>query len=470
MLVSAEWLAQQFVLRITSNPVSDKPRVHIIDASWHLPSAGRNAREEFEQQHIPGAIFWDIDEIAAESKIGDEKLPHMLPTPKQFATALAERGIYEGDSIVIYDQTSLFMASTRLWWTFMALSSDHPRVSILNGGLAQWRQYGFATENGPAAQAVLRPTRTPWPVVQYPKFVTNKQDLLHLFDSRQHHKFTILDARPLGRYRGKDPEPRPARHRGHISGALSLPFIRLFKTQSEVDTEANILDENDDSVSRNSAPFRLPPSHHQSQQHQPHRQQQHSSRAVSVAAPQASQTHVPIRIPNRHQLLMNFDHTNNTNTTANNNTNTTTANNNTNTNINNNNNNNNDQSDDHDSYNEDDTVVHSSSFSYSSYANSLCDTDSKIRNSPSLSSQGFVSSGLMRSTDQLSQIFAECKIEPSRPIIVYCGSGVTAASVFFALTLCGHTHLSLYDGSWAEWGNADDTALLVRADSSDDED
>lgn len=133
-LVGAAWLAAHL----------DDPGLRILDASWHMPAAGRDARAEYAAAHIPGAQFFDIDAVADP----DTDLPHMLPTPEAFARAVAALGIGDGDQVVIYDDAATRSAA-RAWWTFRAMG--HDRVAVLDGGLGAWRAGGRALTDTAAA-------------------------------------------------------------------------------------------------------------------------------------------------------------------------------------------------------------------------------------------------------------------------------------------------------------------------------
>jgi len=140
-LVSTEWLAEQL-----ERP---GPRVRVVDGSWHMPNLARDPRREFEEAHIPGAVFFDIDAIADRST----SLPHMLPGPVQFGRQVGELGISDRDLVVVYDVRGVVSAA-RVWWTFRTMG--HDRVAVLDGGLRKWRAEGRPVETGPAPVAPAR--------------------------------------------------------------------------------------------------------------------------------------------------------------------------------------------------------------------------------------------------------------------------------------------------------------------------
>ena len=199
-LVSTEWLASRL----------DSPAVRILDASWHLPSAGRDPRAEFEQAHIPGAGFFDIDAVADPAT----DLPHMLPSPVAFEAAAEALGIDAHSCVIVYDSQGLFSAP-RVWWAFRAMGHDDVRV--LDGGLPKWRVEGRPLEQGPPAsrEAVFS-------AAFRPELVRNLEQVRRALEGGQ-----VVDARSAPRFRGEAPEPRPGLRRGHMPGAKNLPFASV---------------------------------------------------------------------------------------------------------------------------------------------------------------------------------------------------------------------------------------------------
>ncbi|MEM8988153.1 MAG: 3-mercaptopyruvate sulfurtransferase [Pseudomonadota bacterium] len=186
--------------------------VKILDASWHMPQVGRDARAEFEAAHIPGAVFFDIDAVS------DLKtdLPHMLPPPDMFAEAAGAMGVSNGDAVVVYDSVGLFSAA-RGWWTFRAMG--HDRVAVLDGGLPAWRNAGGAVETGPAVPASATYASAP-----NVSLVKTAAEVLDALDASGH---IVLDARSEDRFYGRAPEPRAHLKSGHMPGARNLPFNTL---------------------------------------------------------------------------------------------------------------------------------------------------------------------------------------------------------------------------------------------------
>src|SRR5215207_10159664 len=118
------------------------PRLRIVDGSWYLPTQARDGRAEYLAEHIPGAVFFDIDRIVDPSS----GLPHMLPSPDAFANAVGALGIGDGMTIVVYDGAGLF-AAPRVWWTFRTFGARD--VRILEGGFPAWKTEGRPIEDGP---------------------------------------------------------------------------------------------------------------------------------------------------------------------------------------------------------------------------------------------------------------------------------------------------------------------------------
>jgi thiosulfate/3-mercaptopyruvate sulfurtransferase len=203
ILVSTEWLAKEI-------GASD---LRVVDATWFMPDAGRNARAEYEGGHIPGAVFMDLAEIADASS----GLPNMLPPPEKFASRMQSLGLGDGSRIVVYDD-SPFKSATRAWW-MLTLFGAHD-VAILDGGLAKWKAEGRPLENGKPA---LRHRHfTVW---KDDSAVRNKADMLANLHSKE---AVVVDARGAGRFAGEEQEPRPDMASGHIPGSRNLPYSTLF--------------------------------------------------------------------------------------------------------------------------------------------------------------------------------------------------------------------------------------------------
>jgi thiosulfate/3-mercaptopyruvate sulfurtransferase len=192
--------------------ILDAKDLVVLDATYFLPNTGKHGREEYEHGHIPGAIFFDIDEISDKSS----PLPQMLPPAAQFSAAAGELGIGDATQVVVYDAQGLASAP-RVWWMFRMFG--HARVSVLDGGLPKWRR-----EGRPLATAVPVPDRRRFtartPVAQ----VRSRDEVEAATRSTGQ---SIIDARSAGRFAGTDPEPRPGLRGGHIPTSVNLPSSKL---------------------------------------------------------------------------------------------------------------------------------------------------------------------------------------------------------------------------------------------------
>mgnify|MGYP000141383393 CR=1 FL=1 len=215
--VSTEWLAAHL----------DDPKVVVVDASWYLPHAGRVGRAEYLNGHIPGAVFFGIDDIADKAT----HLPHMLPSPEAFAAEVGVLGIADTDTIVVYDEHGLYSAP-RVWWTFRTMGASD--VRILAGGGPKWRREGRMLQSG-------NPGRTPrtFNASYRPGMVAS---FAQMFEHMSAGNRQIADARPGPRFRAEAPEPRPGLKSGHIPGSLSVPYDTLTDTDGQLKTAAQLQD------------------------------------------------------------------------------------------------------------------------------------------------------------------------------------------------------------------------------------
>ncbi|MDZ4368965.1 MAG: 3-mercaptopyruvate sulfurtransferase [Afipia sp.] len=204
-LVTTEWLAAHL----------DAPDVRVVDASWYLPQAQRNPRAEYEQAHIPGAVFFDIDEICDL----ESPYPHMLPTPEKFSSRVRAFGLGNGVRIVVYDGAGLFSAA-RVWWMFRVMG--HADVVVLDGGLRKWK-----SEGRPLDDIKPRHSARHFTARRNTGLIRDRAQMLANLDTRAEQ---ILDARSTGRFNGTEPEPRPGLRGGHIPGSLNLPASDLIAT------------------------------------------------------------------------------------------------------------------------------------------------------------------------------------------------------------------------------------------------
>jgi thiosulfate/3-mercaptopyruvate sulfurtransferase len=201
-LVSTEWLAEHL----------SAPDVRIADASWYLPQTGRNARAEYESAHIPGAVFFDIDDLSDESS----SLPHMLAPAAKFASRMRQMGLGDGNLIVVYDGAGIY-SSPRAWWMLRAMG--HEDVAVLDGGLPKWKREGRPLED-------LAPQSHPRHFTPRPNNGLLR-DFAQMMRNVEADREQVVDLRGAGRFAGKEAEPRPGVRPGHIPGSANLPYTEL---------------------------------------------------------------------------------------------------------------------------------------------------------------------------------------------------------------------------------------------------
>ena len=216
-MVETDWLASHL----------STPGLVVFDGSWHLPTAGRNAKAEYLSEHIPGALFFDIDDLVDDKSA----LPHMLPSTIKFASRMKKMGVGDGMKIIVYDTHGLFSAA-RVWWTFRAMG--HKDVSVLNGGLKKWKAEGRPLEDGlPVAR-----TARHFSPLQNSELI---RDLDDMKSYAANGKMQVVDARPAGRFEGRDPEPRPGLRSGHIPGSKNLPSSAVVNADGTLKSKAELI-------------------------------------------------------------------------------------------------------------------------------------------------------------------------------------------------------------------------------------
>jgi thiosulfate/3-mercaptopyruvate sulfurtransferase len=202
-LVETGWLAEHL----------NAPDLVVLDASLHLPNTGRNPRAEYLQGHIPGALFFDIEDISDEKN----PLPHMLPSPTKFASRMKKMGVGDGMRVVVYDTEGLYSAG-RAWWMFRIMG--HNDVAVLNGGLKKWKVEGRPLEDGEPP----RRTERHFTARFHAELVRDAAEMKALMGDEL---VQIVDARAAGRFEGRDPDPRPGLRAGHIPSSRNVPFATL---------------------------------------------------------------------------------------------------------------------------------------------------------------------------------------------------------------------------------------------------
>ena len=201
-LVSTEWLAQHL----------NGPDLRIFDASYYLPDMGRDGRAEYDTGHIPGARFFDIDEV---SDLRSE-MPHMVPPVEKFMSRMRAMGVGDGHQVVVYDGAGLFSAA-RVWWLFRLMGKTD--IAVLDGGFPKWKAEGHPVEDMP-------------PVMKERHITVSRQnqmikDVTQVAAASKLGDFEIIDARSPGRFRGEANEPRPGLRAGHIPNSKNVHYSTL---------------------------------------------------------------------------------------------------------------------------------------------------------------------------------------------------------------------------------------------------
>ncbi len=214
-LVSTDWLAAHL----------NDPDLRVLDASWHMPGSDRDSKAEYQAAHIPGARFFDIDEISDQRSA----LPHMAPPPEKFISRMRAMGVGDGHQVVVYDSVGIFSAP-RVWWTFKLMGKMD--VAVLDGGMPKWLRENRETEDLP-------------PVVRDRHITTQRQahmvkDVSQVASASKLGDWQIVDARGEARFKGEVEEPRPGLRSGHIPGAKNTPFGNLLNEDGTMKDEAGL--------------------------------------------------------------------------------------------------------------------------------------------------------------------------------------------------------------------------------------
>lgn len=201
-LVSTQWLADHM----------KDPDLRIIDASYYLPDMGRDAKAEYDAAHIPGARFFDIDDIS--DSVSD--LPHMAPPPEKFMSRMRAMGVGDGHQVVVYDGNGLFSAA-RIWWLFRLMGKTD--IAVLDGGIRKWQAEGREIEDMP-------------PIVRDRHMTAQRQahlvkDVTQVAAAAKLGDWQIVDARSAGRFRGEEAEPREGLRSGRIPGSKNVHYATL---------------------------------------------------------------------------------------------------------------------------------------------------------------------------------------------------------------------------------------------------
>ena len=201
-LVSTDWLADHL----------KDPDMRIFDASWYLPDMKRDARAEYDAAHIPGARYFDIDDISDQRSA----LPHTVPPPEKFISRMRAMGVGDGHQVVVYDGAGMFSAA-RVWWLFRLMGKTD--IAVLDGGFGKWTAEGRPVEDMP-------------PLMRDRHITVSRQnhlirDVTQVAAASKLGDHEIVDARAPGRFRGEEPEPRAGMRSGHIPGSKNVHYRTL---------------------------------------------------------------------------------------------------------------------------------------------------------------------------------------------------------------------------------------------------
>ncbi|WP_432450368.1 3-mercaptopyruvate sulfurtransferase [Aliiroseovarius marinus] len=214
-LVSTDWLAKHL----------KDPDLRILCASWYMPDMGRDGKTEYDTGHIPGARYFDIDEIADLRS----DLPHMMPPVEKFMSRVRALGVGDGHQIVVYDGMGLFSAA-RVWWMFRLMG--HKDIAVLDGGLPKWQAEGHPIEDLP-------------PVIRDRHMTVSRQahmikDVTQVAAASKLGDYEIIDARSAERFRGEVDEPREGLRSGHIPNSKNVPFGTLLNADGTMKSPEDI--------------------------------------------------------------------------------------------------------------------------------------------------------------------------------------------------------------------------------------
>ena len=203
-LVSTQWLAAHL----------KDPDLRVLDASWYLPGSKRDPFAEYQAAHIPGARFFDLDDVSDHRS----DLPHMVPPVEKFMSRMRAIGVGDGHQIVVYDGSGLFSAP-RVWWLFKLMGQMD--IAVLDGGFPKWQAEGHPVEDLP-------------PILRDRHMMVRRQnhmvkDVTQVSAASKLGESEIVDARSSGRFYGTDPEPRPGLRAGHIPGSKNVFYKDLLK-------------------------------------------------------------------------------------------------------------------------------------------------------------------------------------------------------------------------------------------------
>lgn len=204
-----------------------KKNIVILDASWYLPNAKREPHKEFKNTHLPDALYFDIDEVSNTLS----KLPHTIPTKKQFEFNMEKLGINNDSHIIIYSMDGIG-TSPRAWWLFKLYK--HKNISVLNGGMKAWQKL-----NGPVSSKITEIYKSTYVAEINHNILAKYEDVRRSYDN---NNFQIVDARSSERFLGIEEEPRPGLQKGHIPNSINIPFNLLINDQGYLINKSKIIE------------------------------------------------------------------------------------------------------------------------------------------------------------------------------------------------------------------------------------
>ncbi len=216
-LVSSDWLEKNLT------------KVKIIDCSWHMPQANRNGQEEYKKEHIPNAIFFDLDDNSKKNT----NLPHMLIDKNSWEVIVSNMGIKNEDKIIIYDNSDV-ISSCRCWYNFIYFDHDPKLIHVLDGGLKKWKN-----EKKKITCDLTKVLKTKYKAFEKKELVKNKKQINKNISKKE---FSVIDARSIKRFNGEIPEPRKGLRSGSIQGSFCLPFNDLINENGTFISKDQILE------------------------------------------------------------------------------------------------------------------------------------------------------------------------------------------------------------------------------------
>jgi thiosulfate/3-mercaptopyruvate sulfurtransferase len=216
-LVSTEWLAAHL----------KDPDLRILDGSMSPVGMENTAGAEYQERHIPGARYFDIDDISD----GRSNLPHMVPSVEKFMSRLRAMGVGDGHQVVVYDSAGLFSAA-QVWWLFKLMGQNN--IAVLDGGLPKWISEGRPIEDLP-------------PIIRDRHMTVRRQnhmvrDVTQVSHAAKLGDHEIIDARAAARFRGDVAEPREGLRAGHIPGSKNVPFSEVLNPNGTMKTPQELRD------------------------------------------------------------------------------------------------------------------------------------------------------------------------------------------------------------------------------------